>query len=203
MTFVAIHIQNQITPKRCGPWMARKLFRCPRWRKKLEAALGDAPIPTSASSPSPTPAACNGFDDAVKRADASANWASSASQLPSPEMNSPKSPSGCRQIALLLNSSKGAARSPTPPMATGWSNGLPHPHRPRNPTRRHPRHAHGAEHAQTRRHDGIHRRSADEEDSKYRDKVVPGRSERSSGTIWLGKPEKIDQLARSRGSLLR
>ncbi|HYJ14157.1 MAG TPA: oxaloacetate decarboxylase [Candidatus Limnocylindria bacterium] len=113
----AIHIEDQITPKRCGHLDGKEVISLSEMAKKLEAALAtrsDADFCIIARTDA---RGVNGFDDAVKRANAFAKLGVDAIffEAPQSEDELAEIPQRVPNIPLLVNVFKGG-KTPMLPM---------------------------------------------------------------------------------------
>ena len=113
----AIHIEDQITPKRCGHLDGKEVISLSEMAKKLEAALAtrsDADFCIIARTDARS---VNGFDDAVKRANAFAKLGVDAIffEAPQSEEELAEIPQRVPNIPLLVNVFKGG-KTPMLPM---------------------------------------------------------------------------------------
>ena len=158
----AIHIEDQITPKRCGHLDGKEVIPRGEMEMKLEAALKTRTDPDFCIIARTDARGVNGFDDAIERARAFAKLGVDAIfvEAPQSEEELAEIPRRIPDVPLLVNVFKGG-KTPDAAHAAPRTNGLPD----RNlsfgdATRGDSRHAHNACHAQTRRHDRIDRCNA-------------------------------------------
>ena len=160
----AIHIEDQITPKRCGHLDGKEVIPLAEMEAKLKAALAARTDPDFVIIARTDARGVNGFDDAIERARVFARVGVDAIfvEAPQSEEELAEIPRRLPGVPLLVNVFKGG-KTPMLPMERLREDGLPHRHLSvRNPTSRDSRHAQCAGHAQARRHDGIHRCDADD-----------------------------------------
>jgi 2-methylisocitrate lyase-like PEP mutase family enzyme len=113
----AIHIEDQITPKRCGHLDGKEVISLSEMVKKLEAALATRTDPDFCIIARTDARGVNGFDDAVKRANAFANLGVDAVFLEAPQSEEELAeiPQRVANIPLLVNVFKGG-KTPMLPM---------------------------------------------------------------------------------------
>ena len=113
----AIHIEDQITPKRCGHLDGKEVISLSEMAKKLEAALATRPDPDFCIIARTDARGVNGFDDAVKRANAFAQVGVDAIffEAPQSEEELAEIPQRVPDIPLLVNVFKGG-KTPMLPM---------------------------------------------------------------------------------------
>ena len=114
----AIHIEDQITPKRCGHLDGKEVISLSEMAKKLEAALATRTDPDFCIIARTDARGVNGFDDAVKRANAFAKLGVDAIffEAPQSEDELAEIPQRVPNIPLLVNVFKGG-KTPMLPMA--------------------------------------------------------------------------------------
>ena len=113
----AIHIEDQITPKRCGHLDGKEVISLSEMAKKLEAALATRTDPDFCIIARTDARGVNGFDDAVKRANAFAKLGVDAIffEAPQSEVELAEIPQRVPNIPLLVNVFKGG-KTPMLPM---------------------------------------------------------------------------------------
>ena len=113
----AIHIEDQITPKRCGHLDGKEVISLSEMAKKLEAALATRSDPDFCIIARTDARGVNGFDDAVKRANAFAKLGVDAVffEAPQSEDELAEIPQRVPNIPLLVNVFKGG-KTPMLPM---------------------------------------------------------------------------------------
>jgi len=113
----AIHIEDQITPKRCGHLDGKEVISLSEMAKKLEAALATRTDPDFCIIARTDARGVNGFDDAVKRANAFAKLGVDAIffEAPQSEEELAEIPQRVPNIPLLVNVFKGG-KTPMLPM---------------------------------------------------------------------------------------
>ena len=113
----AIHIEDQITPKRCGHLDGKEVISLSEMAKKLEAALATRTDPDFCIIARTDARGVNGFDDAVKRANAFAHLGVDAIffEAPQSEDELAEIPQRVPNIPLLVNVFKGG-KTPMLPM---------------------------------------------------------------------------------------
>jgi 2-methylisocitrate lyase-like PEP mutase family enzyme len=113
----AIHIEDQITPKRCGHLDGKEVISLSEMAKKLEAALATRSDPDFCIIARTDARGVNGFDDAVKRANAFAKLGVDAVffEAPQSEEELAEIPQRVPNIPLLVNVFKGG-KTPMLPM---------------------------------------------------------------------------------------
>ncbi len=113
----AIHIEDQITPKRCGHLDGKEVISLSEMAKKLEAALATRTDPDFCIIARTDARGVNGFDDAVKRANAFAKLGVDAIffEAPQSEDELAEIPQRVPNIPLLVNVFKGG-KTPMLPM---------------------------------------------------------------------------------------
>jgi 2-methylisocitrate lyase-like PEP mutase family enzyme len=113
----AIHIEDQITPKRCGHLDGKEVISLSEMAKKLEAALATRTDPDFCIIARTDARGVNGFDDAVKRANAFARLGVDAIffEAPQSEDELAEIPQRVPNIPLLVNVFKGG-KTPMLPM---------------------------------------------------------------------------------------
>jgi len=113
----AIHIEDQITPKRCGHLDGKEVISLSEMAKKLEAALATRADPDFCIIARTDARGVNGFDDAVKRANAFAKLGVDAIffEAPQSEDELAEIPQRVPNIPLLVNVFKGG-KTPMLPM---------------------------------------------------------------------------------------
>ena len=202
----AIHIEDQITPKRCGHLDGKEVISIAEMAKKLEAALA-ARTDTDFCIIARTDArGVNGFDDAIERARVFAKLGVDAIfvEAPQSEDELAEIPRRLPGIPLLVNVFKGG-KTPMLPMERLQTMGYRIAIYPSETQR-------AAIHAMRTALSTLKREGTTEsiDDAlttfKERDRVVGlddwQKIERDS--LWRWKPAKIKRpSARSRGSLLR
>jgi 2-methylisocitrate lyase-like PEP mutase family enzyme len=105
----AIHIEDQITPKRCGHLDGKEVIPLPEMEKKLEAALAGRTDPDFGIIGRTDARGVHGFDDAIRRARAFAKIGVDAVfvEAPQSEAELAEIPRAIRDIPLLVNVFKG------------------------------------------------------------------------------------------------
>jgi 2-methylisocitrate lyase-like PEP mutase family enzyme len=113
----AIHIEDQITPKRCGHLDGKEVISLSEMAKKLEAAMANRTDPDFCIIARTDARGVNGFDDAVKRANAFAKLGVDAVffEAPQSEEELAEIPQRVANIPLLVNVFKGG-KTPMLPM---------------------------------------------------------------------------------------
>jgi 2-methylisocitrate lyase-like PEP mutase family enzyme len=113
----AIHIEDQITPKRCGHLDGKEVISLSEMAKKLEAAMANRTDPDFCIIARTDARGVNGFDDAVKRANAFAKLGVDAVffEAPQSEEELAEIPQRVPNIPLLVNVFKGG-KTPMLPM---------------------------------------------------------------------------------------
>jgi 2-methylisocitrate lyase-like PEP mutase family enzyme len=113
----AIHIEDQITPKRCGHLDGKEVISLSEMAKKLEAALATRSDPDFCIIARTDARGVNGFEDAVKRANAFAKLGVDAVffEAPQSEDELAEIPQRVPNIPLLVNVFKGG-KTPMLPM---------------------------------------------------------------------------------------
>ncbi|MGZ8489024.1 MAG: isocitrate lyase/PEP mutase family protein [Candidatus Binatia bacterium] len=113
----AIHIEDQITPKRCGHLDGKEVISLSEMAKKLEAALATRTDPDFCIIARTDARGVKGFDDAVKRANAFAKLGVDAIffEAPQSEEELAEIPRRVPNIPLLVNVFKGG-KTPMLPM---------------------------------------------------------------------------------------
>ncbi len=113
----AIHIEDQITPKRCGHLDGKEVISLSEMAKKLEAALATRTDPDFCIIARTDARGVNGFEDAVKRANAFAKLGVDAVFLEAPQSEEELAeiPQRVPNIPLLVNVFKGG-KTPMLPM---------------------------------------------------------------------------------------
>ena len=113
----AIHIEDQITPKRCGHLDGKEVISLAEMAKKLEAALATRTDPDFCIIARTDARGVNGFDDAIKRANAFAKLGVDAIffEAPQSEDELAEIPRRVPNIPLLVNVFKGG-KTPMLPM---------------------------------------------------------------------------------------
>lgn len=113
----AIHIEDQITPKRCGHLDGKEVISLPEMAKKLEAALATRTDPDFCIIARTDARAVNGFDDAIERGRAFAKLGVDALfiEAPQSEEELAEIPRRLSNIPLLVNVFKGG-KTPMLPM---------------------------------------------------------------------------------------
>ena len=113
----AIHIEDQITPKRCGHLDGKEVIPLAEMAKKLEAALATRTDPDFCIIARTDARGVHGFDDAVKRANAFAKLGVDAVfvEAPQSEDELAEIPRRVPNIPLLVNVFKGG-KTPMLPM---------------------------------------------------------------------------------------
>jgi 2-methylisocitrate lyase-like PEP mutase family enzyme len=105
----AIHIEDQITPKRCGPLEGKEVISLAEMEQKLRAALATRTDPDFCIIARTDARAVNGFDDAIARGRAFARLGVDAIfiEAPQSEAELAEIPRGLRDVPLLVNVFKG------------------------------------------------------------------------------------------------
>jgi len=113
----AIHIEDQITPKRCGHLDGKEVISLEEMELKLKAALAARSDPDFAIIARTDARGVNGFEDAVKRANAFAKLGVDAIFLEAPQSEAELAeiPKRVPNIPLLVNVFKGG-KTPMLPM---------------------------------------------------------------------------------------
>ena len=113
----AIHIEDQITPKRCGHLDGKEVISLEEMELKLKAALAARSDPDFAIIARTDARGVNGFEDAVKRANAFAKRGVDAIffEAPQSEEELAEIPKRVPNIPLLVNVFKGG-KTPMLPM---------------------------------------------------------------------------------------
>ncbi len=158
----AIHIEDQITPKRCGHLDGKEVIPRGEMEMKLEAALKTRTDPDFCIIARTDARGVNGFDDAIERARAFAKLGVDAIfvEAPQSEEELAEIPRRIPDVPLLVNVFKGG-KTPMLPMQRLEQMGYRIAIYPSETQRAgDSRHAHNACHAQARRHDRIDRCNA-------------------------------------------
>lgn len=105
----AIHIEDQITPKRCGHLDGKEVISLPEMIKKLEAALASRADPDFCIIARTDARGVHGLDDAISRARAFAQLGVDAVFIEAPQSESEleQIPRALLNIPLLVNVFKG------------------------------------------------------------------------------------------------
>jgi 2-methylisocitrate lyase-like PEP mutase family enzyme len=105
----AIHIEDQITPKRCGHLDGKEVIPLPEMEKKLEAALASRTDPHFGIIGRTDARGVHGFDEAIRRARAFAKVGVDAVfvEAPQSEAELAEIPRAIRDVPLLVNVFKG------------------------------------------------------------------------------------------------
>jgi 2-methylisocitrate lyase-like PEP mutase family enzyme len=105
----AIHIEDQITPKRCGHLDGKEVIPLPEMEKKLEAALASRTDPNFGIIGRTDARGVHGFDEAIRRARAFAKIGVDAVfvEAPQSEAELAEIPRAIRDVPLLVNVFKG------------------------------------------------------------------------------------------------
>jgi 2-methylisocitrate lyase-like PEP mutase family enzyme len=105
----AIHIEDQITPKRCGHLDGKEVISLPEMVKKLEAALASRSDPDFCLIARTDARSVHGLDDAISRARAFARLGVDAVFVEAPQSESEleQIPRALPNIPLLVNVFKG------------------------------------------------------------------------------------------------
>src|SRR5512145_2667933 len=105
----AIHIEDQITPKRCGHLDGKEVISLEEMEKKLEAALGARSDPDFGIIARTDALGVHGFDDAIARARAFAKLGVDAVFVEAPQSESElkETPRRVTGVPLLVNVFKG------------------------------------------------------------------------------------------------
>lgn len=105
----AIHIEDQITPKRCGHLDGKEVIPLPEMEKKLEAALASRSDADFCIIARTDARGVHGFDDAIRRARAFARLGVDAIfvEAPQSEAELEEIPRALPDIPLLVNVFKG------------------------------------------------------------------------------------------------
>jgi len=113
----AIHIEDQITPKRCGHLDGKEVISLEEMELKLKAALAARTDPDFAIIARTDARGVNGFEDAVKRANAFAKLGVDAVffEAPQSEEELAQIPKRVPNVPLLVNVFKGG-KTPMLPM---------------------------------------------------------------------------------------
>jgi 2-methylisocitrate lyase-like PEP mutase family enzyme len=114
----AIHIEDQITPKRCGHLDGKEVISLTEMQQKLKAALAARTDPDFAIIARTDARGVNGFDDAIERARAFAKLGVDAIfvEAPQSEEELAEIPRRLPGVPLLVNVFKGG-KTPMLPMA--------------------------------------------------------------------------------------
>ena len=113
----AIHIEDQVTPKRCGHLDGKELISLPEMEKKLEAALATRTDPDFCIIARTDARGVNGLDDAIERGRAFARLGVDALfiEAPQSEQELAEIPRRLPGVPLLVNVFKGG-KTPMLPM---------------------------------------------------------------------------------------
>jgi 2-methylisocitrate lyase-like PEP mutase family enzyme len=105
----AIHIEDQITPKRCGHLEGKEVISLAEMEKKVEAALASRTDPDFGIIARTDARAVHGLDDAIKRARAFARLGVDAVfvEAPQSEAELEEIPRSLPDVPLLVNIFKG------------------------------------------------------------------------------------------------
>jgi 2-methylisocitrate lyase-like PEP mutase family enzyme len=105
----AIHIEDQITPKRCGHLDGKEVISLPEMEQKLRAALATRTDPDFCIIARTDARGVNGFDDAIARGCAFAHLGVDAVFIEAPESEAEleKIPRAIPDVPLLVNVFKG------------------------------------------------------------------------------------------------
>jgi 2-methylisocitrate lyase-like PEP mutase family enzyme len=105
----AIHIEDQVTPKRCGHLDGKEVISLPEMAKKLEAALAARSDPDFCIIARTDARGVNGFDDAIKRGQAFVEIGVDAVfvEAPQSEEELAEIPRRVTGVPLLVNVFKG------------------------------------------------------------------------------------------------
>ena len=105
----AIHIEDQITPKRCGHLDGKEVISLPEMMKKLEAALASRADPDFCIIARTDARGVHGLDDAINRARAFARLGVDAVFVEAPQSESElqEIPRALPSVPLLVNVFKG------------------------------------------------------------------------------------------------
>jgi 2-methylisocitrate lyase-like PEP mutase family enzyme len=114
----AIHIEDQITPKRCGHLEGKEVISLAEMAKKLEAALATRSDPDFCIIARTDARAVNGFEDAINRGQAFARLGVDAIfvEAPQSEEELAEIPRRIRDVPILVNVFKGG-KTPMLPVA--------------------------------------------------------------------------------------
>ena len=115
---VAIHIEDQITPKRCGHLDGKEVISLAEMEKKLEAAIASRTDPDFCIIARTDARGVHGFDDAMRRAKAFARLGVDAIfvEAPQSEAELEEIPRRLPDVPLLVNVFKGG-KTPMLPVA--------------------------------------------------------------------------------------
>lgn len=105
----AIHIEDQITPKRCGHLEGKEVISLPEMEKKLAAALASRTDPDFCIIPRTDARGVHGFEDAIKRGRAFTKLGVDAVfvEAPQSEAELEEIPRAIPDVPLLVNVFKG------------------------------------------------------------------------------------------------
>ena len=105
----AIHLEDQITPKRCGHLDGKEVISLAEMEKKLEAALASRTDPDFCLIARTDARGVHGFDDAIRRGRAFAQFGVDAVFIEAPQSESEleEIPRALSPIPLLVNVFKG------------------------------------------------------------------------------------------------
>jgi 2-methylisocitrate lyase-like PEP mutase family enzyme len=105
----AIHIEDQITPKRCGHLDGKEVISLPEMEKKLEAAIASREDPNFCLIARTDARGVHGFDDAIRRGKAFAKLGVDAVfvEAPQSEAELEEIPRQLPNVSLLVNVFKG------------------------------------------------------------------------------------------------
>jgi 2-methylisocitrate lyase-like PEP mutase family enzyme len=114
----AIHIEDQITPKRCGHLEGKEVVSLAEMEKKLEAALATRSDPDFCIIARTDARAVNGFEDAINRGQAFAKLGVDAIfvEAPQSEEELAEIPRRIPDVPILVNVFKGG-KTPMLPVA--------------------------------------------------------------------------------------
>jgi 2-methylisocitrate lyase-like PEP mutase family enzyme len=114
----AIHIEDQITPKRCGHLDGKEVISLAEMEKKLEAALATRTDPDFGIIARTDARGVNGFDDAIRRGRAFAKVGVDAIfvEAPQSEEELAEIPRRITEVPILVNVFKGG-KTPMLPVA--------------------------------------------------------------------------------------
>jgi 2-methylisocitrate lyase-like PEP mutase family enzyme len=114
----AIHIEDQITPKRCGHLEGKEVISLAEMAKKLEAALATRSDPDFCIIARTDARAVNGFEDAINRGQAFAKLGVDAIfvEAPQSEEELAEIPRRIPDVPILVNVFKGG-KTPMLPVA--------------------------------------------------------------------------------------
>jgi 2-methylisocitrate lyase-like PEP mutase family enzyme len=105
----AIHVEDQITPKRCGHLEGKEVISLPEMEKKIEAALASRSDPDFAIIARTDARAVNGLDDAIRRGRSFARLGVGAVFIEAPQSEAELETiaGSLREVPLMINMFKG------------------------------------------------------------------------------------------------